>query len=164
MRPLLLKRDIISALGLLFTIGILFSPMIKLYDASGDTPNVIIFGLSTIGNVPQFTALEFGKSFQLMLVVVVLMTWILSFHLQEKYKLLTFVLISLVLIIFPAWLMTFVEGTVKNLAGGHLQLEFSYGFLFLALSLICSTIGIVNLDPKARLQPATFQESAILDD
>lgn len=164
MQPLLFKRDIISAMGLLFTIGILFSPLIKLYDTNPDSPNVVIFGLSTIGSISQFSALDFGKSVQLLLISLIFITWILSFHLQGRSKLLVFILISMVLIIFPAWLMNYVEGTVKGLVGNNAQLEFSYGLLFVGLTLICSTIGILNLDTSTSLQPITYRDSHILDD
>ncbi|MEL7120365.1 MAG: hypothetical protein AAFO07_13020 [Bacteroidota bacterium] len=166
MKPILFKKDIIAALGLLFTIGILFSPLIKVFSVQADQSNIIIYGLSTIGQTENIPNLATHKSFQLGLVFFILMAWTALFLSSQKMQYRILVVTTLVLTVFPTWLMTYVEGPLKAALGGQIDLQFSYGMLFLALSLICSTMGIVNMHDQKfnwKKNSGRFTPSTILD-
>ena len=83
---------------------------------------------------------------------------------KMQYRIL--VVTTLVLTVFPTWLMTYVEGPLKTTLGGQIDLQFSYGMLFLALSLICSTMGIVNMHDQKfnwKNNNGRFTPSTLLD-
>lgn len=163
MHPFLKKSDIPSALGLLFTIGILFSPLMKIYIANGQAPEIIVFGLSTIGKNIDYSQIRIDQQIQLSLLFALFTCWIFTFFLNERLKAHAFLLISFILITFPVWLMNFVEGNIK----GHLTLEtvtqFSSGLLFVGLSLITCTFALLEMPLSFTDLYKPFKEKHILD-
>lgn len=163
MHPFIKKSDIPAALGLLFTIGIFFSPLLKLYGPDSTTPAVIVFGLSTIGKDVVNAQIALHQDIQLGILVLLMACWIGTFFVKDRLQTKAYIVITLILTTFPLWLMSFVEGTVKSSMPIPLYSYFSPGFIFIALSLITSTFALIEMPNIFNASPNKYEEIHLLD-
>lgn len=165
MHPTLRRSDIPPALGLLFTIGILFSPLLRI--SFGDdtaSTDVTIYGLSTVSKLSLDHASKAAQSFQFYLLTTLLGSWVFSFLAKEQFKVHAYLLAILILTTLPIWLMGFAEYTVKTTLPAESITHFSIGLLFVALSIITSTFALLDLPKPFFSYSLRYKNSQLLDD